>query len=113
MPSVKPEIPDAGVPDGAFESDEGADNAAKLATSRRDARIRVDVNLVLVPVTVCNPYNQPVTGLEKEHFKLFDDKVEQTITQFSMDDEPVAVVSAAGCARVIQIFFRRPDIDGL
>ena len=34
---------------------------------------------------------QPVTGLEKEHFKIFDDKVEQTITQFSMDDEPVAV----------------------
>jgi VWFA-related protein len=55
------------------------------------ANIRVDTNVVLVPVTVCNPYNQPVTGLEKEHFKVFDDKVEQTITHFSMDDEPVAV----------------------
>jgi Ca-activated chloride channel family protein len=55
------------------------------------ANIRVDTNMVLVPVTVSNPYNQPVTGLEKEHFKIFDDKVEQTITQFSMDDEPVAV----------------------
>jgi VWFA-related protein len=55
------------------------------------ANIRVDTNMVLVPVTVCNPYNQPVTGLEKEHFKILDDKVEQTITQFSMDDEPVAV----------------------
>ena len=53
--------------------------------------IRINTNMVLVPVTVCNPYNQPVTGLEKEHFKIFDDKVEQTITQFSMDDEPVAV----------------------
>ncbi|HUB78604.1 MAG TPA: VWA domain-containing protein [Bryobacteraceae bacterium] len=55
------------------------------------ANIRVDTNLVLIPVTVCNPYNQPVTGLEKEHFKIFDDKVEQTITHFSMDDEPVSV----------------------
>src|SRR5579863_10298511 len=55
------------------------------------ANIRINSNLVLVPVTVCNPYNQPVTGLEKEHFKIFDDKVEQTISQFSMDDEPVAV----------------------
>jgi len=55
------------------------------------ANIRADTNLVLVPVTVCNPYNQPVTGLEKEHFKIFDDKVEQTITHFAMDDEPVAV----------------------
>ena len=30
-------------------------------------------------------------GLEKEHFKIFDDQVEQTITHFAMDDEPVAV----------------------
>ena len=66
----------------------------KLGTpeeTKPKSNIRVDTNLVLVPVTVCNPYNQPVTGLEKEHFKIFDDKVEQTITQFSMDDEPVAV----------------------
>jgi len=59
--------------------------------SRRRANIRADINLVLVPVTVCDPQNRPVTGLEKEHFKVFDDKVEQTITHFSMDDEPVTV----------------------
>ena len=59
--------------------------------TRAKANIRIDTNLVLVPVTVCNPFNQPVTGLEKEHFKIFDDKVEQTITHFAMDDEPVAV----------------------
>jgi VWFA-related protein len=59
--------------------------------TRSKANIRSDTNLVLVPVTVCNPYNQPVTGLEKEHFKVIDDKVEQTITHFAMDDEPVAV----------------------
>jgi VWFA-related protein len=59
--------------------------------TRPKANIRSDTNLVLVPVTVCNPFNQPVTGLEKEHFKIFDDKVEQTITHFAMDDEPVAV----------------------
>ena len=60
---------------------------AKLPQSN----IRVDTNLVLVPVTVCDPNNQPVTGLEKEHFRIFDDKVEQTITHFAMDDEPLAV----------------------
>jgi VWFA-related protein len=58
---------------------------------RRQGDIRVDSNLVLVPVTVCDPLNRPVTGLEKEHFRVFEDKVEQTVTQFSMDDEPVAV----------------------
>jgi len=63
---------------------------------KRTPNIRTDINLVLVPVTVCDPQNHPVTGLEKEHFKVFDDKVEQTITQFAMDDEPVAVRGIAG-----------------
>jgi len=58
---------------------------------RPSGNLRVDTNLVLVPVTVCDPLNRPVTGLEKEHFKVFDDRVEQTVTHFAMDDEPVAV----------------------
>ena len=58
---------------------------------KQQANIRADINLVTVPVTVCNATNQPVTGLEKENFKVLDDKVEQTITSFSMDDEPLAV----------------------
>jgi VWFA-related protein len=53
--------------------------------------LRVDTNLVLVPVSVCDPSNRPVTGLEKEHFKVFDNKIEQTVTHFSMDDQPLAV----------------------
>ena len=55
------------------------------------ANLRADTRLVLVPVSVCDPLNRPVTGLEKEHFKVFDDKVEQQVTHFAMDDEPVAV----------------------
>src|ERR1051325_10834808 len=53
--------------------------------------LRVDTSLVLVPVSVNDPLNRPVTGLEKENFRVFDKRVEQTITQFAMDDEPVAV----------------------
>jgi Ca-activated chloride channel family protein len=56
-----------------------------------NANIRVDTSLVLVPVTVYDPLNRPVSGLEKENFRVFDNKVEQTITQFAMDDEPVSV----------------------
>jgi VWFA-related protein len=58
---------------------------------RSQATLRSDTNLVLVPVSVCDPTNRPVTGLEREHFKIFDDRVEQTLTHFAMDDEPVAV----------------------
>src|SRR5262249_8384287 len=53
--------------------------------------LRVDTQLVLVPVTVNDKLNRPVSGLERENFRLFEDNVEQPIVQFAMDDEPVAV----------------------
>ena len=55
------------------------------------ATLRVDTNLVLIPVSVNDALNRPITGLEKENFRLFDDRVEQAITQFAMDDDTVAV----------------------
>ena len=42
-------------------------------------------------MTVTDPLNRFVTGLEKEHFKVFEDKVEQTILQFSSEDAPLSV----------------------
>jgi VWFA-related protein len=57
---------------------------------QRPASIRVNSNLVLIPVTVNDPLNRPVSGLEKENFRLFDEKVQQAITTFAMDDEPIA-----------------------
>src|SRR6185369_15006494 len=53
--------------------------------------LRIDRTEVLVPVAVNDAYNRPVSGLEKENFRVFDDKIEQVITSFSMEDEPVAV----------------------
>jgi VWFA-related protein len=58
-------------------------------TARPD--LRADTNLVLVPVTVVDRLNHPVTGLERENFRLFDDGVERAITAFAMEDEPVAL----------------------
>jgi Ca-activated chloride channel family protein len=55
------------------------------------ADIRVNSTLILVPVAVNDPLNRPVSGLEKENFRVYEDKVEQPITTFAMDDEPVAV----------------------
>ena len=55
------------------------------------ANLRVDLNMVLVPVTVCDPMNRPVTGLERDAFHIFDDNVEQTLTAFAQEDAPVAV----------------------
>ena len=70
---------------------EGADRAAALATSRRDARIRVEVNLVLVPMTVTDPLNRLVTGLERENFEIYDNNIPQKIKSFSMEDAPLTI----------------------
>ncbi len=55
------------------------------------ATLRVDANLVLVPTTVNDGFNRPVTGLEKDNFRVYDNKVEQRITSFSSDDEPISL----------------------
>jgi Ca-activated chloride channel family protein len=54
------------------------------------ADIRVTSNLVLIPVSVNDALNRPVSGLEKENFRVYSDKVLQTITTFAMDDESIA-----------------------
>ena len=58
---------------------------------RPQANIRVDSTLVLIPVTVTDPMNRFVTGLERENFKLFEDKQPQEISQFSSEDAPLSV----------------------
>ena len=57
----------------------------------RPGRLRIDTTLVLVPVEVSDGLNRPVSGLEKQNFHVFDDKVEQKIHSFSMEDDPIAV----------------------
>ncbi len=39
----------------------------------------MDVDLVLVPVTITDPMNRLVTGLDKENFNLFEGKDQQEI----------------------------------
>ena len=53
--------------------------------------IRKDVDLVLVPVTVTDPMNRLVTGLEKENFFLTDSGQPQEIRHFSSEDAPISL----------------------
>jgi Ca-activated chloride channel homolog len=55
------------------------------------ADIRIDSALVLVPAQVTNIIGTPVTNLHKEDFKVFEDGVEQPITNFSMEDAPLSI----------------------
>lgn len=75
-PSITPRVkPRAGAPEN----------------ERITPNLRIDTNLVLVPITVTTPLNQIVTGMEKENFRLFEDKIEQEITYFASFDAPISI----------------------
>jgi len=53
--------------------------------------LKVAVDLVLVPVTITDPMNRLVTGLEKENFELFEGSSKEEIKSFSSEDAPVSL----------------------
>lgn len=57
----------------------------------RTKPLRVDVNVVLVPVVVADPMNHPIIGLDKQNFVLSDNNEQQEIQYFSAEDSPISV----------------------
>ncbi|MGE0405800.1 MAG: VWA domain-containing protein, partial [Candidatus Korobacteraceae bacterium] len=53
--------------------------------------LRVDVDLVLIPVTITDPMNRLVTGLERDNFDLFEGGKKQQIQHFSSEDSPISM----------------------
>jgi Ca-activated chloride channel homolog len=62
---------------------------------RKNGPVKVDVDLVLVPVTVTDQKDRVVTGLQKDSFDIFDQNNQELIRHFSSQDAPI---------------FRRPDL---
>jgi Ca-activated chloride channel family protein len=60
--------------------------------SEAQTRIRVTSNLVILPVTVKDRSGNPVPGLQKEEFRVFDDNVEQAIDVFTAEGFPLSLV---------------------
>src|SRR5881394_3118966 len=57
----------------------------------RTKPFRVNVDLVLVPVTVTDAKQRPVMGLEKRDFVLYEDEKPQEIRYFSTEPGPISV----------------------
>jgi Ca-activated chloride channel family protein len=53
--------------------------------------IKKNVDLVLVPVTITDKMDRVITGLDKQNFKLYENKKEQEIKHFSSEDSPISV----------------------
>ncbi len=90
----KPKDKEAELPPPMPASEVDKDSLVATTTPGLSARIRplkVDVDLVLVPVTITDPMNRLVTGLEKENFQLYEGNSSQEIRTFSSEDAPVSL----------------------
>jgi len=74
------------------------EKTAERAAPAPRTNIRVDSTLVLIPVTVTDPMNRFVTGLERENFKIFEDRKEQEISAFSSEDAPLSIGVIFDCS---------------
>jgi Ca-activated chloride channel family protein len=51
----------------------------------------VDVDIVQVPVTITDSRGAYISGLEREHFEIFEDKISQEISYFSTEDTAMSL----------------------
>jgi Ca-activated chloride channel homolog len=80
--------PATGAPAGA-EAPAITGNTGLKATP--GARIAMNVDLVLVPVTITDPMNRLVTGLEQSDFFIYENNSQQKLKTFSCEDAPVSI----------------------
>ena len=64
---------------------------AAITADNPGDRLRVNVDLVMVPVSVTDSANRLVTGLGKEAFSLYEGGEAQQIRHFSTEDAPISV----------------------
>jgi len=82
------EAPAPGEPAGAEAAPATGPESLKIHPG---SHIRLDVDLVLVPVTVTDPMNRLVTGLEQEDFQIYENGGQQKIKSFASEDAPVSI----------------------
>jgi Ca-activated chloride channel family protein len=80
--------PDQGAPKGAQAPAQTGPGALKV---RPGSFIRMNVDLVLVTVTITDPMIRLVTGLEKSDFQVYENSKEQAIRTFAAEDAPVSI----------------------
>lgn len=70
---------------------EGPGDRMESGRNTHTQPIRANVDLVLVPVSVTDPMNRVVTGLDSENFTVYEDKQPQEIKNLSCEDVPVSL----------------------
>ncbi len=77
-----------------------------LAAQQPEAKIRVDVNLVLVEATVKDKAGRVMGDLQKDDFLIDEDGVPQPIAHFSRDQLPLGVALVVDLSNSIEPFIK-------
>jgi Ca-activated chloride channel family protein len=77
-------------PQGA-QSPPPADTKKASPSEEPGYSLRVETTLVLIPVTVTDASNRFVLGLDKDNFRVFENGIQQKITNLSGEDAPLSV----------------------
>src|ERR1019366_9319982 len=88
VPPPSSSTPDTGAPKG---TEAPAVTGAAANKARPGALIRMNVDMVLVPITVTDPMNRLVTGLEQDDFQVYENNGQQKIRSFAAEDAPVSI----------------------
>jgi Ca-activated chloride channel family protein len=88
VPPPSTSTPATGAPAGVEAPAATGPDALRLHPG---ARIRMNVDMVLIPITITDPMNRLVTGLEQEDFQIFEGNGQQQIVSFAAEDAPVSI----------------------
>src|ERR1044071_2661466 len=69
----------------------GRSQKPQATSADKEQTLKIDVDLTLVNATVTDSLNRYVSGLEQEHFQIWEDKLEQKIEYFSSEDVPMSL----------------------
>jgi Ca-activated chloride channel family protein len=95
LPSAAQSTSDENKPKDESKRDETKKDDVRHDSAGRTIKpgqlLHMDVDLALLNVTVTDPYNRLVTGLEPDNFRVYEDNIEQEVVTFSAEDVPISI----------------------
>ncbi len=81
--------------------------ATKDQTPNADVNFKAETNIVNVDVAVLDNHNNFIPNIPKEKFRILEDNVPQTVTQYAMGEAPMTVAMVIEFSARFQAFYSR------
>jgi Ca-activated chloride channel family protein len=79
------------IPAQPLQQDQAKVSIKPRERSSGNPNMRIDVKMILVPITVMDAMDKPIENLRPDVFRVFEDDVEQRIVSLSKEEGPVSV----------------------